>query len=293
MDNESLIFDLMSVFDKIPILKGPGDYLQWSRSMCNRLEAYGLGDYLDDEFSPKHLTPDEAEQWSRGNRRTRAIIRERLGPNPTALVEGLESAKQIWDKLKAHASEYKAKNLRFLFDCYTALESYVLSDFSNAYDYTDRFLNIVDEIEAIRPGKSKVSLPQPLYIYFFHRNLGPEYSMYRETYNHCHDPFKKDGTSAYDITYAVKLFVDTIITPAFPSMNFAQQHSHIASAAARTTTPCRNAMIDLDGADGVVKVVVRAEMRRKCSKQQQSMSHRKNGGGCQNSNDDKSGHNNG
>ena len=175
------------LLSKVPVLENPKDWVTWKRCIQNYLILAGLwGVVTTHSVAPKRkgLTaqeyPQKLARWKKKNRRAYASITCRLGTRPYSLIKGIEGAAQILETLE---SKFKPSGNTCFLELCRQLHTLTLGECKNVQDFTNKFIQITDELGTLFPA---AAFPEAHIISCYLFGLGPTFSHFRDTFTQLH-----------------------------------------------------------------------------------------------------------
>ena len=207
-DKSSAVSVSLAILDKVPKLESHEGYLQWRRTVRDRLKMLELWTYIEDQaVEPTGVSESKLATWKAGHDKTCTALCLEVDGNAYNDIEEIVNASDAWKLLETN---FKPRGSGFLNDAFQKLLSLTLSDCKNAADYVSQFRSVVNDLKNF---SSNLKLNENFLIFVFQSNLDPDHAAYFETYAQEHDPFKEDGETKYSLSSAMHHFQNTVRNP--------------------------------------------------------------------------------
>ena len=228
MSSEKSASVSMTNLEKVPKLEDHEGYLQWRRTMRDRLKMLELWTYLEDQADrPTGVSEAKVAAWKAGHDKTCTALRLVVDGNAYSDIEDMTNASEAWKLLETN---FKPRGSGFLNDSFQKLLNLTLANCKSSADYVSQFCNIVTELKNF---STKFKLDENFLIFLFQSNLGSEHASYFEMYAQEHDLFTENGDAKYTLSSTMHHFQNTVRNPkSKPSID----KTAVALVAANTPT---------------------------------------------------------
>lgn len=191
----------MAILEKVSKLEDHEGYLQWRRTMRDRLKMLELWTYLEDQADlPTGVSEAKMATWKAGHNKACTVLRLVIDRNAYSDIEDMTNISEAWKLLETN---FKPRGSGFLNDSFQKLLSLTLADCKSLADYVLQFRNIVTELKNF---STKLKLDENFLIFLFQSNLGSKHASYFEMYAQEHNSFKENSKVKYTLSSAMHYF---------------------------------------------------------------------------------------